>query len=205
MGFDVLAMDMDVKRFKYKDRVKFQQQNIAEKLSFEDNSFDFVVLTEAIEHLKNPYEAIEEFNRILKVGGKIVLSTPNILNLKSRIRFLIEGCWEYFREVPLEHSQNPKEVIWNLHLMPWRYHELEYLLYYNGFKVEGIYTSKYEGWGLAVFIPLIKFQLKMKEWRVKKKGGVNLTRINKIMLSKDILFGEHLIIKAIKTDAFSKS
>ncbi|MDD4910166.1 MAG: class I SAM-dependent methyltransferase [Candidatus Omnitrophica bacterium] len=204
MGFSVLAADMDVARFKYADQIKFQKCNVAERLPFDDNSFDFIVLAEVIEHLKNPYDVVKELNRILKPGGKLVLSTPNILNLKSRMRFLIEGCWEYFREIPLEHSQNPKEIIWNLHLIPWRYHELEYLLRYNDLRIESIHTSKYEGRGLAFLVPLIKFQLKVKEMRANKKGGVNFARINRILLSKELLFGEHLIVKAAKTSEIQR-
>jgi 2-polyprenyl-3-methyl-5-hydroxy-6-metoxy-1,4-benzoquinol methylase len=199
MGFDVLAADMDVERFKYADQIVFQKCNVTEKLPFADNSFDYILFAEVIEHLKNPYDVIKELSRILKRGGILVLSTPNILNLKSRMRFLFEGCWEYFREIPLEHSQNPKEVVWNLHLMPWRYHELEYLLHYNGFKVEGVFTSKHEGLGWFFLIPLIKFQLKFKENRAKKKDGIDFSRINKVLLSKDLLFGEHLIVKAVKS------
>ncbi|MBF0485525.1 MAG: class I SAM-dependent methyltransferase [Candidatus Omnitrophica bacterium] len=198
MGFDVLAGDMDVNRFRYQNQIKFQKCNVTEKLPFDDNSFDFIVLAEVVEHLKNPYDVVKELHRILKPGGKLVLSTPNILNLKSRVRFLVEGCWEYFREIPLEHSQNPKEVIWNLHLIPWRYHDIEYLLHYNNLPIQSIHTSKYEGLGLAFFIPLIKFQLKSKENRSRKKGGVDFSRINRILLSRDMLFGEHLIVKAVK-------
>ncbi len=198
MGFDVLAGDMDVDRFQYKDQIKFQKCNITEKLPFADNNFDFVLLAEVIEHLRNPYDVMRELNRILRPRGGLILSTPNILNLKSRMRFLIEGCWEYFREIPLEHSQNPKEVIWNLHLMPWRYHELEYLLHHNNLKVDRVFTSKHEGLGLAFLVPFINLQLKSKEHRARKKGGVDYSRINKILLSKNMLFGEHLIVKAIK-------
>ena len=75
------------------------------------------------------------------------MSTPNILNLKSRLRFLFEGAYEYFREPPLDQVKNPREVIFNLHLVPYRYHELEYLLSATGFKVEKILTSNYEGYG----------------------------------------------------------
>lgn len=198
MGFDVIAGDMDVDRFRYKDLIKFQRCNVVERLPFDDNSFNFIVLAEVIEHLKNPYDVVKELKRILKPGGKLILSTPNILNLKSRVRFLTEGCWEYFREVPLEHSQNPKEVIWNLHVIPWRYHELEYLLHCNDLEVESVYTSKYEGWELAFLVPLIKFQMKIKEVRSKKKEGTDFARINRILSSKNLLFGEHLIMKAVK-------
>ena len=198
LGFDVLAADMDVERFQYKDKVSFQQCDLAQKLPFDDETFDHIVLAEAIEHLKNPYDVIAELNRVLKTGGKLVLSTPNILNLKSRMRFLVEGCWEYFREVPLEHSRNPKEVIWNLHLIPWRYHELEYLLHAQEFSIENIFTSKYEGRGLFFLLPLIRLQLALKSRRSRKKGGIDCSRINSLLTSPALLYGEHLILKCRK-------
>ncbi len=199
LGFEVVAGDMDVKRFKYAGKIDFKVCDVTRRLPFEDGTFDYILLAEVIEHLSNPYEVMAEISRVLKKGGKLVLSTPNILNLKSRLRYLIEGCWEYFRETPLEHSQNPKEVIWNLHLMPWRYHELEYLLKYSKLRMDGHYTSVYEGKGLSFLVPIIKFQLNSKNKRAQKTGGMDQSRINKILLSDEILFGRHLIVKAIKT------
>lgn len=198
MGFNVLAADMDVERFRYHDQIKFQKCNVSERLPFEDRSFDFIVFAEVIEHLKNPYDVIAELNRVLKPGGRLVLSTPNILNLKSRIRFLIEGCWEYFREIPLEHSKNPKETIWNLHVIPWRYPELEYMLHFNHFKISSICTSRRWGFGLAFLVPFIWIQLGIKKRRSIKKGGIDLSRMNRTLLSKDMLYGEHVIIEAVK-------
>lgn len=64
--------------------------------------------------------------------------------------------------------------------------------------MEGIYTSKYEGPGLFFFVPLISLQLKLKERRAKRRGDLDFFRINKIPLSKTMLFGEHLIVKAVK-------
>ena len=198
MGFEVIAGDMDVKRFRHADKINFKVCDITKKLPFEDATFDYVLFLEVIEHLKNPYDVMAELSRILKKGGKVIISTPNILNLKSRIRYLIEGCWEFFRETPLEHSQNPKEVIWNLHLIPWRYHELEYLLKYVGLIVNGYYASVCEGRGLSFLVPIIWFQLGSKARRTKKTGGMDQSRINKILLSDEILFGRHLIVKATK-------
>ena len=197
-GFEVIAGDMDVERFKHKDKINFQVCNVTKRLPFEDSSLDYILLAEVIEHLQNPYEVIGEINRVLKENGKLILSTPNILNLKSRIRYLIEGCWEFFRETPLEHSKNPKEVIWNLHIIPWRYHELEYLLHFSGFEIVGVHTSCLKGIAFAFLFPGIYFQLKAKERRNKKRGGMDQSRINKVLLSKEILFGQHLIVEAKK-------
>ncbi|MBU0709148.1 MAG: class I SAM-dependent methyltransferase, partial [Candidatus Omnitrophica bacterium] len=167
---------------------------------FSDGSFDQVLLLETVEHLRNPYSVLTNINRILKDQGTLVLSTPNILNLYSRSRFLFEAAYEYFREPPLDQVKNPKEIIFNLHLVPYRYHELEYLLSACGFTIENIYTSVYEGFGLSFLLPIIKFQAWQKERRGLQKGGVDFRRINKILLSKEILFGRHLIIKAKKNN-----
>jgi len=167
-------------------------------MPFPGGYFDYVLLMEVVEHLRNPYIVVPEINRIIENNGSLIMSTPNILSLKSRLRFLFEGAYEYFREPPLDQIKNPKEVIFNLHLVPYRYHELEYLLSATGFKVENILTSIYEGYGAWFLLPIIKFQSWQKERRSLKKGSIDYRRINKILLSKELLFGRHLIIHAKK-------
>ncbi|MFA4889369.1 MAG: class I SAM-dependent methyltransferase [Candidatus Omnitrophota bacterium] len=198
LGCDVIAGDIDKNRFKYHKEIEFRHCDITKQMPFADNSFDYVLLMEVVEHLRNPYMVIPEINRVIKKGGFLILSTPNILNLESRFRFLFEGAYEYFREPPLDQVNNPKEVIFNLHLVPYRYHELEYLLSACGFKISSIFTSVYQGYGLWFALPIIKFQAWQKQRRARKKGGVDYRRINKILLSKELLFGRHLIIKAEK-------
>lgn len=48
-------------------------------IPFEDNFFDVIVSSEVIEHTPFPMKAVEEFARVLKPGGTIVLTTPNKL------------------------------------------------------------------------------------------------------------------------------
>ncbi|OQX54353.1 MAG: hypothetical protein B5M48_01180 [Candidatus Omnitrophica bacterium 4484_213] len=198
LGFSVLAADLDKQRFRYKNKIEFQQCDLTKSLPFEDCSFDYVLLLEVIEHLKNPYFVIGEINRVLKPKGTLVISTPNILNLKSRLRFLFEGNWEFFREPPLEQMNNPKEKVFNLHIIPWRYQELEYLLFKKGFKIKGIFTSILEINILVLLLPLMIFHLWLKRKRVIRKGGIDYSRIHKILLSKELLYGRHLILKAVR-------
>lgn len=49
-------------------------------LDYNDNTFDFVLLMEVIEHLENPIEALNEAYRVLKPNGKLIISFPNYLN-----------------------------------------------------------------------------------------------------------------------------
>ncbi|MBI4972983.1 MAG: class I SAM-dependent methyltransferase, partial [Candidatus Omnitrophica bacterium] len=199
LGFKVVAADIDQDRFRYRNEIEFRNCDVTKEIPFPDNSFDYILFLEIIEHLKNPYIVLSEVNRILKSNGTLILSTPNILNLKSRLRYLFEGAYEYFREPPLDQAKNPKEVIFNLHLVPYRYQELEYLLSASGFKVEGIFTSVYDGLGLWFLLPVIKFQAWQKQRRALKKGGIDYRRINKVLLSKELLFGRHLMIQAKKS------
>jgi 2-polyprenyl-3-methyl-5-hydroxy-6-metoxy-1,4-benzoquinol methylase len=50
---------------------------IAEELPFEDGMFNVVVCTEVMEHLLDPSKALSEMNRVLNIGGNLIISTPN--------------------------------------------------------------------------------------------------------------------------------
>ena len=46
-------------------------------LPFEDESFDYVVSFQVIEHISNDKRFVEEVRRVLRPGGKFIVSTPN--------------------------------------------------------------------------------------------------------------------------------
>ena len=48
----------------------------AEKLEFQDESFDKIYSLHTIEHIPNPIKALSEMARVLKPGGAIVLFYP---------------------------------------------------------------------------------------------------------------------------------
>jgi SAM-dependent methyltransferase len=58
---------------------------------FPDNSFDIIVSTEVLEHLKAPFIALIEMVCLLKEGGLLVLTIPNYWNLRYRIKYLLTG------------------------------------------------------------------------------------------------------------------
>jgi len=55
------------------NQVDFKIDN-AEDLSFKDETFDIVFSVNVVHHLKNPFKAVDEFIRIVKPKGKIILS-----------------------------------------------------------------------------------------------------------------------------------
>ena len=44
---------------------------------FRSNSFDFVITFQVIEHIINDEDFVREIHRVLKKGGKLILTTPN--------------------------------------------------------------------------------------------------------------------------------
>jgi ubiquinone/menaquinone biosynthesis C-methylase UbiE len=52
----------------------------AQKMPFDENTFDVVVSCETIEHVPDPAAAVREMYRVCKAGGMLFLTTPNYLN-----------------------------------------------------------------------------------------------------------------------------
>lgn len=61
-------------------------------LPFEDDEFDMVLSLETLEHLMNPYYALQEVKRVLSPGGRFVCSVPNPLTGHP---YLYPGLFEY--------------------------------------------------------------------------------------------------------------
>lgn len=58
--------------------VNFKQAVVPPFTGVEDNSFDWVVSFQVIEHIQDDKKFLEEIHRVLKPGGKAIISTPNI-------------------------------------------------------------------------------------------------------------------------------
>lgn len=49
-------------------------------IEYNNNSFDFILMAEVIEHLEYPMHALNEINRVLKHNGKLLITFPNYYN-----------------------------------------------------------------------------------------------------------------------------
>ena len=59
-------------------------------------SFHTLIAAEVIEHLENPRELAREWYRLLKPGGKLLLSTPNNESIRSLVALLVRGHYIAF-------------------------------------------------------------------------------------------------------------
>jgi 2-polyprenyl-3-methyl-5-hydroxy-6-metoxy-1,4-benzoquinol methylase len=64
------------------------------ELPFEPASFDAVVCGDVVEHLRDPGAALARLRPLLRSGGRLVVSTPNVANWAVRLS-LLAGRWQY--------------------------------------------------------------------------------------------------------------
>ena len=85
-GYSITGMDLN-----YSSDSVLQRSFLNSELP--DNSVDVLLCLDVIEHLvySDQEMAIEEFARVLKPGGRALITVPNLAHLASRITFLFVG------------------------------------------------------------------------------------------------------------------
>ena len=78
------------------NKITFIKTNVPPLKAIEDNSIDFVVTFQVIEHIKDDKHFLREIYRVLKPGGKVMITTPN------RLMSLSRNPWHFREYTPKE-------------------------------------------------------------------------------------------------------
>lgn len=89
-GFDVSSHAVELARVR---GLEAQLIDDASALPLADGSVDVAVCSEVLEHLFDPLAAVREMRRVLRGGGTMIVTVPNIVNWRSRLDFAILGRW----------------------------------------------------------------------------------------------------------------
>ena len=197
-GFEVSCCDLYPEIFRL-DGVSICQGDLNGALPFDDRSFDYVTCLEGLEHIENPQQAMREFARVLKPGGHLIVSVPNILNVEERLKWLIHGYTSHFKPISrataerLRAEYDQREEI-AAHVNPIAYSELRYILEKHGFEVVGAHRDKPKGkaWLYWPIVAVIKLVAKLTP---AKKRGERWT--NELASNEVLLGGNTLILHAV--------
>jgi ubiquinone/menaquinone biosynthesis C-methylase UbiE len=163
-GFEVTCCDLYPEIFRLSG-VRITQGDLNGELPFTDQSFDYLTCLEGLEHIENPQQAIREFARMLRPGGTVIVSIPNILNIEERFKWLLYGYTSHFKPMTRTHVErlraeydNREEIA--AHVNPIGYSELRYILEKNGFQILGVHRDKPKSnawlyWPIVLLIRLI--------------------------------------------------
>jgi ubiquinone/menaquinone biosynthesis C-methylase UbiE len=116
-GIDLSEHSVGLARQKLGDRAEIRHGN-AQELPYSDNEFDFVFCTEVLEHVVDPRTAICECFRVLRPGGRLVLSIPNeqiIDFFKGLVRKL--GLGRHLKNAGPDGSEGRFGHEWHLHYL----------------------------------------------------------------------------------------
>ena len=86
LDYDQATIDDNKNRYSSIKNLSFKRAEIP-PLPFEDNSFDMVTAFQFIEHIHARKEFMKECLRVLKPGGKVMITTPNVKKSLARNPF----------------------------------------------------------------------------------------------------------------------
>ncbi len=121
---------IEIAKNKYNAKTIIWEQQDIMNMNFDIASFDVVISCETIEHIPNPALAIKELHRVLKPGGKLLLTCPNYFNLF--------GIWCIYRWLIGKPYTEGGQPYVNYILFPYVY----FLIKRIGFKVENVSSSE---------------------------------------------------------------
>lgn len=112
MGFEVVCADIEFSERPLPSNCV--ETDLNERLPFEASSFDGVVSIETIEHLENPWFFLREVSRVLRPGGFLVLTTPNVSSVFSRVLAAATGKLLWFQPRDLDPLGHITPIHWHL-------------------------------------------------------------------------------------------
>ncbi|MFQ5682105.1 MAG: class I SAM-dependent methyltransferase [Candidatus Binatia bacterium] len=168
-------------------------------LPFQEATFDGVNLIEVIEHIENQAQLVREIARVLKEGGVAVISTPNILNALSRLRFLFTGFLRG-RVRPAHYTKGPGQAP-NIYLI--HFYELYFLLFHYGFEIEELRRTKVKSAPVfcTVFLYPLMWLFSLEAVIRAEKDPLQRRlnwRILKYLFSLPLLLSDNIVVKVRK-------
>lgn len=118
-GYCMVAVDKDEENFKLKGakfyRVDFDSaEDVSNFVTSHQGLYDAVLGIEVIEHVQDQWRYIEQLMNMVKPGGLVLITTPNITSWLSRLLFLFTGQFHQFADTDLKYGHISPISPWEL-------------------------------------------------------------------------------------------
>jgi SAM-dependent methyltransferase len=202
LGYEVVPADLFPEVFDERTGLKCVSADLAARIPFEDASFDYLLCSEAIEHLPDQLAVLRECARVLRPRGKLFLTTPNLLSLRARLAFMLTGnrafktwvdevtsVWGY-RDGRIYHG----------HAFLINYLQLRYLLWHSGLRAVEVVRNRFS-WTSTFLLPLTPLVWLASRWAMRKAKKRNprpeiYREIERDLFSLAVLLGSNLFLVA---------
>jgi SAM-dependent methyltransferase len=175
-GWTVRALDIDPSLWRGPADVPVAAADLNATLPVATASVDAVACCEGLEHLENPWNALREFRRVLRPGGRLVVSIPNTFDWRQRWRVLFRGHFSHYAPSVGVHVNAMGTVV------------LVHALLATGYDVLSVRSPRSYANGLFAFLssPLIR--------RRRIKGLPD--PVVPLLTTREVLFGRTVVVEA---------
>jgi SAM-dependent methyltransferase len=210
LGAKVTASDLYPEFFRY-PAIECVKANLNDKMPFADASFDFVICQEGIEHMPNQLHLFQELNRVLKPGGRAIITTPNYSNLRTRLSYMLLESEAYKLMAPNEAdsiwaSEKAQTIhdVYLGHIFFANVTKQRVLAALSGLRIVEVHPSRVNYTSLAI-LPFYYPWMRLFGWMARRRGlkrgqpsprrpeaYAELAQLNQ---SLNVLTGGHLIVE----------
>lgn len=165
-GAKVEAFDLFPEFFKYYG-VECKSADLESSLPVKDGHADYVLFQEGIEHLSDQLHVLREMNRVLKPGGRLLLTTPNYSNLRAKMSYMLNESEQYklmppnqIESIWFSNTQNQDRRFYFGHMFLIGIHRLKLLGILSGLRMVKIHHTRINHTSfllLLLLYPLILF------------------------------------------------
>lgn len=125
-----VGLDKDIEEYK-DSKIELRNLEVFKSIPLEGEKFDVITMMAVLEHLDYPQEVLKESFRLLKRGGKLIVTTPTPLS-----KSILEGLAFKLQLINKEAIQEHKNYFWP--------REIKKILLEVGFKKEKIKSYFFE-------------------------------------------------------------
>lgn len=179
-GAKVYPFDLFPQFFKF-NQLQCQACDLSEKIPLQDSFADVIISQEGIEHIPNQLNAFAEFSRVLKMNGRLILTSPNGSSLTSKISRLLNESEKYGRILPANlvdsiwFNSEQSDKMYFGHLFIPTVTELRVFARIMGLDLQKIYFSELKisnlFWFILLYPFILIFQLKNYLRNSRKNPG----------------------------------
>jgi SAM-dependent methyltransferase len=204
LGYDVVPADLFPETFDKAIGLKCEPADLSLHWPFEDERFDYVLCSEAIEHMPNQLHVLGECARVLRPKGKLFVTTPNLLSLRARAAFMLTGNRAFktwVDEITSVWGYGDGRI-YHGHAFLISYLQLRYLLWHSGLRVVEVVRNRFSVTSLLLLplVPLVWLasRLAMRKAKRRNPRPEIYREIERDLFSAAMLFSSNLFVVAEK-------
>lgn len=181
-------------------------------LPFRTAVFDAVLSREGIEHFENQAGFVRECARVLRPGGRLVLTTPNVMHLGARLSGMLTGQRTMRRGLANEVETLRASAggrFYHGHIFLIDYFRLRYLMRLAGLTAIEVYTDRFSRFSVASawVVPMMYAASRAAVAALRRKARRHHRRVAPPEITAEImshvfspalLFGKRMIVTAVR-------